>query len=510
MTNHEMYSFTAAKQVKERVKTVETYLFANIFNQIVWSEKGSPTYPLGWRLGFYKNETGTLNYRTTNNKYISTVNAWSFTDNNEVRIKCPDGYKIRYSVYDISGVYSGEYSEYYNELVFTPETDKRYKFSINGFNEDAEDYVANSAFLATIDGRIIVSPSRATRIDQLINKQDTKPSMKILAIGNSWCRDSVRWLWNILDEAGYNAKIVQAYMGGSSLYHQYFGINDPDYSYTHSSWQQKTHNTFQSWTYTSESPVLSPPSSDYANGQNGIGLTLQEIVESDTWDYVVVMGTHSYIASRKQYVDTGLSNTYINSNNETVTETWDINDFITKIKSWCTNQPKVFFMTAWSISKNTVGTSWTNATEHYTDLWTQAEQDRTAFYELLNNSIDTSLKFGLYHMGDIIDGCINLAKALYYARQNEYLSLFGFDMQRTESNTHLADGLPMYLCSFTIANSLFGIRANDIFAVPNFGNRNNNIDTDAGEEDVSSVSETKGIVYMAKCCGEKANHNTIA
>ena len=120
------------------------------------------------------------------------------------------------------------------------------------------------------------------------------------------------------------------------------------------------------------------------------------------------------------------------------------------------------------------------------------------------------MKFGLYHMGDIIDGCINLAKALYYARQNEYLSLFGFDMQRTESNTHLADGLPMYLCSFTIANSLFGIRANDIFAVPNFGNSNNNIDTDAGEEDVSSVSETKGIVYMAKCCGEKANHNTIA
>ena len=176
-----------------------------------------------------------------------------------------------------------------------------------------------------------------------------------------------------------------------------------------------------------------------------------------------------------------------------------MNDFIAKIKSWCENTPKVFYMTAWSIAENTTGQHWTDAINtYYNTEWAQAEQDRTAFYELINENITKALKYGMYHMGNNIDGFVDLAKALYYARQDTYLSQFGFEMQRAETNSHLAVGLPMYMCSFAIANCLFGIKPNDVFTLPDFGN-SDNFNTDIGAETaVSSVSASKGLLYLAK------------
>ena len=109
-------------------------------------------------------------------------------------------------------------------------------------------------------------------------------------------------------------------------------------------------------------------------------------------------------------------------------------------------------------------------------------------------------------MGNNIDGFVDLAKALYYARQDTYLSQFGFEMQRAETNSHLSEGLPMYLCSFTIANCLFGIQPNDVFTMPDFSS-GSNADTDTGDTAVSNIQASKGLLYLAKKCAEKANYN---
>lgn len=50
---------------------------------------------------------------------------------------------------------------------------------------------------------------------------EAKNSIKILAIGNSHTRDAVRYLYEILAHAGYNAVVGHYYWGGSHLYEQY-------------------------------------------------------------------------------------------------------------------------------------------------------------------------------------------------------------------------------------------------------------------------------------------------
>ena len=93
-------------------------------------------------------------------------------------------------------------------------------------------------------------------------QQDT---LRILGVGNSWTRDSMRWLSAIAKSAGKPVIVGHAYLGGSTLEQQYHGIDDTTYTYKHRNINQVVHNTYQYWKYTGAENPVKTPSEGYNN-----------------------------------------------------------------------------------------------------------------------------------------------------------------------------------------------------------------------------------------------------
>ena len=118
-----------------------------------------------------------------------------------------------------------------------------------------------------------------------VEKSDT---LYILGVGNSWTRDSMRWLSAIAKSTGRHVVVGHAYLGGSTLEQQYNGIDNLEYTYKHGKVNQVVHSTYQYWFYDcSENPVKTP-SKGYRNGLNGIGVTLESVVVDKPWEIVVL------------------------------------------------------------------------------------------------------------------------------------------------------------------------------------------------------------------------------
>ena len=111
--------------------------------------------------------------------------------------------------------------------------------------------------------------------------------MRILGVGNSWTRDSMRYLSAIATSAGRPVIVGHAYLGGSTLEDQWHGIHDTSYVYIHNGQPQKVHSTYQYWKYTGSVDPVKTPSEGYGNGLAGIGVTLEYAVADEPWDWIV-------------------------------------------------------------------------------------------------------------------------------------------------------------------------------------------------------------------------------
>ena len=105
-----------------------------------------------------------------------------------------------------------------------------------------------------------------------VAKTDT---LYILGVGNSWTRDSMRWLSAIAKSAGRPVVVGHAYLGGSTLEQQYNGIDNLEYTYRHGKVNQVVHSTYQYWLYNCTENPKKTPANGYRNGLNGIGATLE-------------------------------------------------------------------------------------------------------------------------------------------------------------------------------------------------------------------------------------------
>lgn len=86
--------------------------------------------------------------------------------------------------------------------------------------------------------------------------------LNILGIGNSWTRDSFRYIYGIAESAGADVTVAHGYLGGSTLEDQFFGIDDETYSYNH----------------------------------NGVGVTLESILRDRDWDIIIFQPSLSFMA----------------------------------------------------------------------------------------------------------------------------------------------------------------------------------------------------------------------
>ena len=295
-------------------------------------------------------------------------------------------------------------------------------------------------------------------------------TLRILGVGNSWTRDSMRWLSAIAASAGRPVIVGHGYLGGSTLEEQYRGIDDITFTYRHRDIDQIVHDTYQYWKYTcSENPVKTP-SSGYKNGLAGIGVTLESVVKDEPWD-IIVFQPHVIVKSHMpDYCG------------------FDINDLVRRIKSMMSPESaeavRCGLMVPFSYPEGNTDYRKNVAQAYNNGIWPSCQDEWDEIYERMHHEIQKDAATLAEHMGSGCSFMINVGDAIYKARSDRRMSGYGYLLQRAQNNTHLAEGMPMYMASLCYAYILLGLRPSDISFYPLYsadsyltGDRGNTVGT---------------------------------
>lgn len=502
-------SATSAAQAK----AVGDALTAAVYNSNTLS---GVTIPTTWQTGYFGSSSGA---RQSSNMYICTK-AQIASGNSEVKVKAtpPTGYSIRIYEYESDGTfvgYTGEIdSRDYADNVAVRDIPAGHKWALalGRFGDaDAPDYI-NNTFLATIT----IQTSAPKWADAL-----GESPIKILAIGNSWTRDAVRWLAGIGIASGRNIIVGQPYLGGSTLQNQYFGMSSEDYFYIHDGQNQHPYSTYQYWKYSNSATPVKNPATGYGNGLLETGVTLQSCIADEPWDYVIFMQSRVQAGLETGWEDAACPVQYEDAGGN-ITETtaaWDIKDFIDAIIAALPEgaaTPKFGMAIPWAIAKDSSGSALSGMTTYYLEGFNEAmgytsgtplaEADKPKFYEYINATYQQIAVDVADHLGDKLDLIVNPGMAIYYARQNKALNAFGYEMQRSQADSHLATGLPMYLAGMAYACDVLNINKRDITYFPavttdsSYGD-----DTDGGAITPYVAEPTAALAYMCRAAAENAS-----
>ena len=317
-------------------------------------------------------------------------------------------------------------------------------------------------------------------------QQDT---LRILGVGNSWTRDSMRWLSAIAVSAGKPVIVGHAYLGGSTLEQQYRGIDDTTYTYKHRKIDQVVHNTYQYWKYSATDNPVKTPAEGYKNGLAGIGVTLESVVKDEPWD-IMVFQPHVIVKSHMpDYCG------------------FDINHLVSRIKEMM--EPEVAaavkcgLMVPFSYPEGNTDYR-QNVVEAYNNgVWPANQNEWDSLYEDMHQHIQKDSRRLASHMGTNCSFVINVGQAIYNARADKSLSKFGYKLQRAQNNTHLAEGIPMYIASLCYAYVLLGLTPDEISFYPNFS-KDVHLTGDRGETIQTDIVNTKSDAARARQCAWRA------
>ena len=311
-------------------------------------------------------------------------------------------------------------------------------------------------------------------------QQDT---LRVLGVGNSWTRDSMRWLSAIAESAGKHLIVGHGYLGGSTLEQQYRGIDDTTFTYTHREQEQIVHDTYQYWKYVCSEDPVKTPQKGYKNGLAGIGVTLESVVTDEPWDIIIFQPHVIVKAHMPEYCG------------------FDINDLVSRIKSMM--KPEVAaavrcgLMVPFSYPEGNTDYR-KNVVEAYNNgVWPEKQKDWDRLYEKMHREIQEDSEELASHMGENCSFVINVGQVIYQVRADRLLSGFGYKLQRAQNNTHLAEGLPMYIASLCFAYKILNIKPYDISFYPK-----HSIDTqltgDRGETIKTKIENTASDAEYAR------------
>ena len=320
-----------------------------------------------------------------------------------------------------------------------------------------------------------------------VAKSDT---LYILGVGNSWTRDSMRWLSAIAKSAGRPVVVGHAYLGGSTLEQQYNGIDNLDYTYKHGKVHQVVHSTYQYWFYNCTEDPVKTPNKGYRNGLNGIGVTLESVVVDKPWEIVVLQPEST--ARRYNLAKGG---------------TFDLNLLVERIKKMMKPEvaAKARFGLMVPFSYPQGNTDYRkNVYMMYNDgkkPASQAEWD--ALYEKVHHTLQSDTREIGKAMGDNCQFYVNVGLAIYNGRQDKKVSQSGYKLQRSQNNTHLSEGLAMYIASLAYAYTLLDIKQEDVKFYPKYS-KDPQLTGDRGKTDLIAVENTPALAKRARKIAWKA------
>lgn len=351
-------------------------------------------------------------------------------------------YRFRFITYNaaFTMVNSYPYTAGGNPLTVTPAENEAYyrvTFAIDGTTALTDEDIA------TISQSVSITTYG-------VPPEDEREKIKILGVGNSWTRDTLRYLWQMFDAAGYDPVIGHAYAGGSRLSDQYGGLMDETYKYYHASQKewQTMHSRYQFWKYTSPTAIKTPSSWSESGDTVTGGVTLESVIGAEDWDYIILMDTpqRSYDAR----IQTG------ELEPETQYPTYSpysINLFIDKIKESLTEDAadaRFVYSIPWVYGEDTDAGVWGTIPEIFgTDVSTREgrKETRDKWNAACQDAADAIGNF----MADRCYTITNPGQAIHNARQNVYLNALGTNLQRDDpTNTHLKTGIPYYVAGLAI------------------------------------------------------------
>jgi len=309
-------------------------------------------------------------------------------------------------------------------------------------------------------------------------------TLYVLGVGNSWTRDAMRWLSAIAKSVGRPVVVGHAYLGGSTLEQQYKGIDDHSFTYKHRKIDQVVHNTYQYWLYDCTENPRKTPAKGYKNGLAGIGVTLESVVTDKPWEVVV-------------FQPEGIVRRYINAYGGT----FDLNLLVERIKKMM--KPEVAakvrcgLMVPFAYPEG--NTDYRKALyDWYNDGVKPANQaEWDAIYERHHHLIQKEIYELGASMGKNCEFYVNVGQAIYNSRHNKHLVKSGYKLQRSQSNTHLSEGLAMYIASLTYAYTILDIEREDVKFYPKYS-KDVQLTGDRGQTDIITVENTPFLAKQAR------------
>ena len=317
-------------------------------------------------------------------------------------------------------------------------------------------------------------------------------TLYILGVGNSWTRDSMRWLSAIAKSAGRPVVVGHAYLGGSTLEQQYRGIDDHSFTYPHRKVDQVVHNTYQYWLYDCSENPTKTPSKGYKNGLAGIGVTLESVVADKPWEIMVLQPESTM---RRYLTSQG--------------GTFDLNLLVERIKQMM--KPEVAakvrcgLMVPFSYPQGNTDYRKTLYEMYNNGVRPADQQAWDELYERVHHTIQKEIYEVGASMGKNCDFYVNVGQAIYLGRQHKQLSKSGYKLQRSQSNTHLSEGLAMYIASLAYAYTLLDIKQEDVTFYPKYS-KDVQLTGDRGTTDIIKVENTPALAKQARKVAWKATH----
>ena len=294
-------------------------------------------------------------------------------------------------------------------------------------------------------------------------------TVRILGVGNSWTRDSMRYLSAIASSAGRPVIVGHAYLGGSTLEDQWHGIHDTSYVYIHNGQPQKVHATYQYWKYEGTVDPVKTPSEGYENGLAGIGVPLEYAVSDEPWDWIVFQPEATLGGDWPRHLGSDADG-------------YSLEALIADVKGMMSPEAaaKVRLALMVPFSYPEVNTDYREKfLVVYNEGKTPANQaEWDSLYRKQYKQIQQAAPKLCRQLK--MDACVNVGAAIQAARQDPDLSRCGYLLQRRQDNTHLADGVPKYIASLCYAYSLLGIHPEEVTFFT---------------QDESLCSEAKTLVY---------------
>ena len=315
-------------------------------------------------------------------------------------------------------------------------------------------------------------------------------TLYILGVGNSWTRDSMRWLSAITKSAGRPVVVGHAYLGGSTLEQQYMGIDDHSFTYPHRNVNQVVHSTYQYWLYNCTENPKKTPAKGYKNGLAGIGVTLESVVTDKPWEIVVLQPEST---ARRYNLERG--------------GTFDLNLLVERIKKMMkpevASKARFGLMVPFSYPQGNTDYRKNVYMMYNNGVKPASQQEWDELYEKMHHILQSDIREIGKAMGDNCQFYVNVGLAIYNGRQDKQVSKSGYKLQRSQNNTHLSEGLAMYLASLAYAYTLLDIEQEDVTFYPKYS-KDAQLTGDRGVTDIITVENTPVLAKRARKIAWKA------